>query len=145
MMLAPPANGLRLGDSAALDALGASKVPPHGAAQLDSALLMQLTAPPHADAAFFQALAEKYAAAAVALQQDGRSADVAKIRADEALSVEKSLRLREVTARKERGFARGRGRRKISRNSSIGGPNGRHGGDDEAYPRTTGRTATRPE
>ncbi len=91
MMLRPPANGLHLGDRAALDALGASKAPPHGAAQLDAALLMQLTAPSNADADFFRALAERYAAAAVALQQDGRSPDLAKIRADEALSVAKSL------------------------------------------------------
>jgi hypothetical protein len=91
MMLAPPANGLRLGDRTALEALGATSARPHGAAQFDAALLMQLTAPPHADAAFFHALAEKYAAAATALDQDGQASDRARARADEARSVEKTL------------------------------------------------------
>jgi hypothetical protein len=91
MMLRPPANGLRLGDRAALDALGASKGPPHGAAQFDSALLMQLTAPPDAGAGYFHSLAERYAAAGAALEQDGRPSDAAKARAEEARSVEKSL------------------------------------------------------
>ena len=91
MMLQPPANGLRLGDRTALEALGARHGRPHGAAQLDAALLTQVTAPPHAGAEFFHALAETYAAAAAALEEDGLPPDRARARADEARSVEKTL------------------------------------------------------